>query len=367
MRPLGPLVLVASLVGPMSLRAGSVPVADPAQPVVPLPAGIADPAGRTGYVANPAGGIDAIDLVTGDVLWQTTEAQRPLLAAGERLYAQAGVKRNRLRVLAFDLAHKGEVVLESDAVVLPAWAVAGEAPGHSFAIRARLERGQLLLTWEARAWHFGPRPTPEAEAAARHHSVGAARIDLNTGEVRLQAHEAAPTPAWPRDLEKRVVRWQGVVGKHFKALVLEEDSDGQKLTLRCYDLAGNPAAPPRELLRGKRLVAQPTLDERFLCLRDAAPGPDQKESVPAEERKGPTWSLFSTDSGERVERAPFLPNTQAIALLGPRIYYLQSGPIRGPIDRPFLQPRVLTAVDLKSGKALWEHPVEGRQVTPPSP
>src|SRR5947208_13252831 len=102
----GPFLLLG-LLAPHPGRAVPPPPAAPDLPVAPgpsgtlaLPAGIADPAGRTGFLAGAGGGVDAVDLTTGDVLWQTTEAQRPLLVVGDRLYAQAGVRRNRLRVLA---------------------------------------------------------------------------------------------------------------------------------------------------------------------------------------------------------------------------------------------------------------------------
>src|SRR5690348_16990571 len=75
---------------------------------VVLPEGLADAAGRTGYFASASGGIEAIDLASGKMLWQTHEAQRPLLLDGDCLLAQAGTKRNRLRILRFDPKHKGE-------------------------------------------------------------------------------------------------------------------------------------------------------------------------------------------------------------------------------------------------------------------
>jgi hypothetical protein len=349
--------------GPALLAVLSVPSLGAAAPALPLPCGLADPAGRTGYLSNPAGGLDAVDLVTGDLLWQTSEAQRPLLVAGDRLYAQAGVKRNRLRVLAFDAARKGEVVLESDPVVLPTWAVACDGPGRSFAARWELERDALVLRWEARAWPTGPRPSPQAEAESRKHAAGVARIDLATGKVTQSDEPPPTTPRPPKELEKLAVRWQGVVGARTKALVLEDDGGQQKLVLRSWGADG-VAGPSVELLAGKRLVAQATVDDRFLCVRDAFPSPDVS---PEDARKRFGWSIHAVETGERKERAPFEPGTQAIALAGPRVYYLLAGPLKGPIDRPFVQPRSVVCVDLRTGRELWRRPVEGKLVTPPAP
>ncbi len=175
--------------------------------------------------------------------------------------------------------------------------------------------------------------------------------------------EAPPAPpAPPRELEKLAVRWQGVVGKSLKALVLETDGVKQRLVLRSWALADGVAGPEKELLAGKRLMAQATVDDRFLCVRDAFPSPDAE---PGDARVRFGWTVYAADSGDRIDRAPFEPGTQAVALIGPRIYYLVAGPVRGPIDKPFVHPRTLKAVDLKSGKTLWERPVEGKPVTPP--
>jgi hypothetical protein len=165
-----------------------------------LPSGIVDPTGRAAYVANSHGGIDAVDLQSGELLWETYEAQRPLMVLGSHLLAQAGVKRNRLRILAFDLARHGECVLESDPVVFPGWVVTGEAAGRSFTARWHVDHNHLVLSWEATAWYAGPgRPNPLQQEAARRHARGTARIDLDSGQVETGPPEppVAPPPGPP--------------------------------------------------------------------------------------------------------------------------------------------------------------------------
>jgi hypothetical protein len=54
-----------------------------------------------------------------------------------------------------------------------------------------------------------------------------------------------------------------------------------------------------------------------------------------------------------------------MAVLGPRVVYLVAGPIPGPLDRPFVQPRTLKGLDLKSCKVLWERPIQGKRILPP--
>ena len=61
----------------------------PAVCSVPLriPLGIADPSGRTGIVQAEDGGIDALDLETGKVLWHASEPTLPLGIGGGRVIA----------------------------------------------------------------------------------------------------------------------------------------------------------------------------------------------------------------------------------------------------------------------------------------
>ena len=156
---------------------------------IPLPQGLAEPTGHTGFCASADGGIEAIDLASGKVLWRTHEAQRPLLLDGDHLLAQAGTKRNRLRILRLNLNCNGECDFESDPVVFPAWVVTGEAHGSSFTAYWQVQKHHLVLDWEASAWYAGKtRPTPEEAQAARKHAAGIARIDRATFNQNPQPH-----------------------------------------------------------------------------------------------------------------------------------------------------------------------------------
>lgn len=356
MRPHYRLVLLAVLTVPAAVRAWPGESETSRRPLL-LPSGVADLAGRTGFLANANRGIDAIDLVTGELVWQTSAAQRPLIASGDRIYAYTLGKDNHFRIMAFDVGHKGAVVFESAPLTLPSWVVTTEGPGRSLILRCRLEKDHLMLAWDAKT------SPPGVKGGDRLHAAGSFDVDLTTGKAKeLPAEPAAARP--PVELDKLVVRWQGWVGNNFKALVLEEEETQQKLLLRTWDKAGNAVGPPRELLRGQRLLVQPTVDELFLCIRDASASPDNRVEA---DRLRSGWTIFAVDSGEAVEHAPFVPGTQATSVQGSRHFVLVAGQVRGAIDRPFMHPRSLQAIDLKTGKLLWERPVEGKQMLPPEP
>jgi hypothetical protein len=333
-----------------------------------LPGGVLDPSGKTGYVTNADGGIDALDLSTGDVRWSSREARRPVLVVGDRLYAWTMVsdKPHVLRIVTLDLTEKGKRVQESEPVTFPDWISLEEGHGHSFAEAWRLEKGKVILEWEARAWYSGgARPTPRKEAAARKQATGRVVFEPETGRVEMPPVEnRAEAIKLPQALEKLVVRWQGLVGDRFAALVLEEEAGEQLFVLRWWDPAGQPIGDPKELLRGKRLLVLPTADSQYLCLRAATNRPEEKRT-PVEQAPF-AWSVIDPATAERIGTVPYEAGTQALVIVSPRAYYLVTGPLKGPLTGAFVQPRILKASDLKTGKVLWERPVEGkRHVAPP--
>ncbi len=362
---LGVLVLVSCLVGQ---EAQAHPGNGPSLGQVPLPGGLADAAGRTGYLSSATQGIEAVDLLTGDVLWSSQEAEIPLLIANDHLYAQAGTKRNRLRVLAYDLTRKGEVVLESDPVVFPDWVVTADVPGRSFKSTWHLERDYLVLCWQARAWYQGKtKPTPAMDAAARKQVDGMVRIHLRTGQVVHFPAEAPgvsfAVPVPHKDLEKKSLRWQGQVNDEYKVVVQEEEGDHQKLLLLTWNRLGAKVGEPRELFVGRRPMVLPSMDERILCIREAIPSPDQR--VVNEERTKYAWSLFSLETGATVARVAYETSTQAMTVVGPRLFVQQSGPIRGSLAEAAIPTRTIKAIDLKTGRILWQRGIAGKAVHAP--
>jgi hypothetical protein len=312
------------------------------QPFV-IPGGVADPAGRNGFLANVDGGISAIDLRSGKVYWESKRARRPLFVRGERLYASAPAGSGQLRVVALDVLRNGEIAFESDPIAVPL-----STSPHPQTLRWTSVKDYLSVTWE------------ESGDSVRR---GGALVDLRTGHVQALPDGFAAsdeTPKSPVDLSKRVIRWQGFVGVSYKALVLEETATGQKLVLQSWDASTGQAQPAHELLQGERLIVRPTLNDRYLCLRDTLPSPDQK----ADERGRHAWSIFDVATGERVARLPFEAGTLAIAVLGSRAYCLVAGGVPGSLGKAFVNPRVLKAVDLRTGKVLWERPAEGKRLTP---
>jgi hypothetical protein len=150
------------------------------EPVL-IPGGVADDTGKVGYLANPKGGIDAVDLESGKLLWHSAVASFPLLVYKDRLLAQDTHNADPIRIVALDVADKGKRVLASDPIQLaptpkeqkaieakgprtPGPEPAPERKATTFC-RGRVQQGQLHLIWRSQFWRF------------------TARIDLATGKV----------------------------------------------------------------------------------------------------------------------------------------------------------------------------------------
>jgi hypothetical protein len=401
MRQLLPILFL--LVGSATTLAQEPPARRPVRPAL-LPAGIAGPAGRTGFFANATEGIDAVDLATGRRVWQTREAQKPLFVLNDRLYAQAGLKRNRLRILAFDLTAAGRVDLETDPVVLPRWVVTGPAPGHTFKAHWQPEGKQLILDWAASAWPVRRPGVPDVGLPVRKHASGTARIDLLTGKVTAGPSAARPATAEParapRYLEKVHVRWQAITADKHVAVVQEfEPAPGtapdyppgfggetgfgrhgpggvaerqEVLVLRMWDRRTGKVLAERPLMRGRSLRFGLSLGETAFCVREARPSPDLL-SPEAQEKAG-QWHLFARN-GVPVGALPHVPGTQALAVQGGLAFVLVAGgltralpssPRPDPdLGKPILRPRSVQAFDPDTGEKLWERPVAGKLMLPP--
>ena len=74
----------------MVVAAAAAAAQPPAGGTVELRPGVViDPERRVAYVMNPKGGIDAVGLGRGELVWHSDDAARPLASSGDSVVAQA--------------------------------------------------------------------------------------------------------------------------------------------------------------------------------------------------------------------------------------------------------------------------------------
>jgi outer membrane protein assembly factor BamB len=165
-------IVLVCVIG-MTMAAVARAAAPPAQgPLwVPLPGGVANAAGTIGYVANPDGYTEALDLTNGRVLWESSIPCRPLAVVNGRLVGWApstGFSKrpgipfspspftssppapNLFYLVVLDAAN-GQATWTSKAQTLPEWADVNLSYAHTFVITAEQCGRTLLLRWEAGA------------------------------------------------------------------------------------------------------------------------------------------------------------------------------------------------------------------------
>ena len=112
---------------------------------------VVDAVGGTGYLMkNPQGGIQAVDLLSGNVRWESVAAAKPLLLAGDTLVAQAAAPSGELVIVTLD-ALRGT---QKDQMTVPlpsgARALVVDGPSESFRVEAfRAADGSVVVNWTA--------------------------------------------------------------------------------------------------------------------------------------------------------------------------------------------------------------------------
>lgn len=205
------------------------------------------------YVSAKDGGIEAVDLASGKIIWSNKTASS--IAGASNALAFAWVadekKPNVFRILALD-AMIGREKGTSDPIEMPEWATTARKPGHTFAVKARDDGDLAVVAWDAGAFYAGgAAPTPEVPAAAKKSAAGVVWVKLDTGKV-------TPLKDKKKDDFFKPAAKPGVYGDYTLTVseppplkpgpdavvraLLTVTKDGQKQWSR--ELAGRPWLPP---------------------------------------------------------------------------------------------------------------------------
>ena len=150
-------------------------------------------------VMRPGGGIDALDASTGNLRWTSDEADRPLLAEGDRLLAQVATGDAELAVAVLDIAESGRT-LAKGTLHLPDGVVASidDGPEHHFEVRATMTPDGALLAWQDKCAPMAAMPALQGRLQVLQ---GAARVNLDTGEIVADRPRRRPRDFNPTDAE----------------------------------------------------------------------------------------------------------------------------------------------------------------------
>lgn len=126
-----------------------------------LPRGVASLPDQMAFIANFQGGIDALTLSDGRLLWHTNAASVPLLADEGRLFAYTISSDDVIKIIVLNTKNKGAVIRESAPIRL----LEGEnkigSPGQSLEMEATLQGDRMLARWRVRSIYDGGAPPPD--------------------------------------------------------------------------------------------------------------------------------------------------------------------------------------------------------------
>lgn len=327
-----------------------------------FPRGVAGPDNRTGYTMDRSG-IDALELLSGQVIWQSEITARPVMATENRLAALRTVpgKTNALQVVVLDREDHGKLLLESESILFPDWVSAGIVSGGSFRYETGTEGDDLLVEWEARAnYRGGAHPTRRIELQATEAASGIARVGFKTGKVKmLPAHSKTEVRVPPALQSATVFSYQTgasdtwetepwVVGDMLALITGEISGEQQVLQLRRWNPKSGRVYEPVRLIAGQALVTYVTQDGCYLLIHSEMPAQG-------------SWWLFSVVAGQQIAVLPYEDGAREACILNSHVYHIVESPAAGVRSVGGILRSTLKAVDSVSGKLIWERSLSSQR------
>lgn len=282
------------------------------------------------YVMNPEGMLDALRLSDGAVLWTSTEAAKPLVAAAGMVVAQrAASAAGELPLLTLDAATGHQVATATLELPGDVRATLQDGPQTRFRAGAVGHAGRVMVTWERSATagqseHHGYLPAPEEGMAPGDatNDLGDRRASFASGVASLDP--ATGTVALADKASARMVRPAGL-----------------------YPFTGLPEVAGRKFLSldGQHVLASE---------RTADGGPVERYR----------WTIY-TVAGARLgalamdrSAAPFVMHGGTLLVEG-RPAGMRQGETMVEV------PLRVRAIDLASGNELWARAVASTEFTGP--
>ena len=324
-----------------------------------LPAGVAAPEQPVGYVVDLTGGIEALDLLTGKLLWQAALNARPIFVFENLLVALRPMqdRANLLQFIVVDRNAKGELVLESKPVVFPDWVRANIEQDQSFSYRISAEQNDLIFHWAARArYQGGASPSAKILKQFTQDAAGIVRFNFRTGEVKeLPAPEEMKIELPEALQEASLFSYQQggssiwhtepwAFDGRFAVIIGEVLDDLQALKLQKWDAETAEIEPPIPLVTGQALVSYVTPDGLFLFIHSEIQSQDHNHD----------WWLFSVATGKGLAVLNYEDGTREACVVNSVIYFLVDDPPPTLRSGGETVQSTLKAVDVASGKLLWE-------------
>lgn len=266
---------------------------------------VIDSASGAAYVMSPQGGIDALELATGNVMWKSRDAAKPLLLKDGKLLAQARPgKDGQLVVMALD-AKGGKTQGRVD-IEIPSFIRANVLDGPSRKFRAQAFEsadGAVVVTWTAEEGRaLQGLVEPENEGTPVQTAAAAAKVPTLSGAVKVDVAAGRAVPV--------------------------SDVEPRSLT------AGNVA--------DSRQMA--SIDGRHILRSERNP-------------EGGLWNRYrwtiTNAAGVKLGSVEAPVSMAEFVVSGNQLFYVAQPSVRKEENKLIEQPLRLRALDLRTGAELW--------------
>lgn len=330
------------------------------------PGVIVDSHRSTMYLMNIQGGVDAIDLDSGRLLWQSDRAAKPLLCHEDLVVAQTEPP-NGQQFLRIALLNTREITAEARFVDIPlpadVWATIEDQMESSFSAAARIHERAVVLSWRYTYRRVtGPPPGPDDQTSDRE-TTGSVRIDIHTGQISPTHEVAAQSEP---ELPPGGTRLKGAqvpagpvwrVGKVLVSVERTNHEGRQRVTLQRWDAETGEALADVTLFDGGLNFRSVSADKRHLL----ASRRDASDSRTWE------WTVYSLETGAKVAELRHDTPAAWFFISGSRLIY--DANVTSQLDggQVVLGPRKLHAVALETGTEVWSHAVRDTSYRGPYP
>ncbi len=333
---------------------GAAPAGKANSPFEMLPGVIVDPSAERLYLMNPQGGIDALELASGKLLWTAAGAGKPLAAFSDRLAAQAEPSGgSRSLPIALLSTKDGGRIDSTVSVPMPSSVMPpsiNDGLGISSSVDARVEHDGLLVWWKITSRTMSPIPRPVSVRT----DSGAALINLQT----YQATTLAPDEATARlrsETSSAKPRLNGTEGLYFApqqaarffvSVKPGPASADQAAVLKRWSADSGQPMPDIDLGPGYVVSSVSADQSLFLAVsRTSTKGPEY------------LWSLYVIASGARVAEAR-LPDSAQPFFVWHSILIYEAAPASRNVGGTLVEePLALRGLNLKTGTEIWKRPL----------
>jgi hypothetical protein len=316
------------------------------------PGVIVDLAESRAYLMSPHHGIEALSLRSGELLWQTTAAARPLLLSEGRLIAQAerGSADNGLPLVVVSTRDAGRI-LSTTEIALPESVQVSidDGPGTSFRASARQQGNRAIIDWSYSEQRVdGKPPSPDDPGVF---ADGALWLEADSGRHGLlTAGEGGSSAGHLDDHVRELIARESLAGPLWLTggviATIVRSADGHSL-LRRWRTDTSEALPDIDLTDDGFSYRYVSADGRHaLTSRRSADGTSDW-----------LWRIYSLESGrqaallrQKSAAARFFLTASELVHEAPAAQYAVDGVI---VQKPLR----LRAVNLGTASESWTRPL----------